>query len=85
MPNLNLPIVIDWTITVTTAPPPPPPGSQAPSFTFQINVFLQNNPNPVSLRVETLDELSAIVGVLSIPGGRLFFNQAGQTLVKSLH
>ncbi len=89
MPHLNLPIVTDWKISVATSPQgqqrPGPPNPSAPTLTFDVAVYLNNSNAPTQLRVETLDELSAIVGVLQIPGGRLYFDQKGQTLIKCLH
>ena len=82
MPTFQFPQVVDWAISITTAPPAPGPGGAA--FGFMVEVFVQNNPQPIVLTVNTVEELSAIVGVLQIPGGRLFFNPNGRTLVKSM-
>ncbi len=84
MPTFNFPLVTDWAVSIITAPSPPAPGS-APTFAFRVDLFLNNNPRSFPLRVETIDELSAVIGVLQIPCGLLWFDQAGQTLIRSLH
>ena len=82
MANFNLPAVTDWAVSVSTAPPAPGPGGATFSFGFQIVV--QGLPQPVLLPINTVEEFTAILGVLQIPVGRLVFNQAGGTLIRTL-
>jgi hypothetical protein len=67
-------------ISIVTAPAQPVAGAP---FTFQVNIQLQTGQQG-ALRVSTVEELMAICAVLQIPGGQLFFNPVGQTLIKSV-
>jgi hypothetical protein len=82
MANFNLPEVIDWAISISTSPPAPGPGGSTFAFGFQI--FLKDRPQPVLLSVATVDEFMAILNLLQIPAGRMMFNQAGGTLIRTL-
>lgn len=83
MPNFNLPQIVDWAILIDTAPPVPGPGGA--TFLGRVDIFLANNPNPVPLVVNSVEELQAIIGVLQIPGGRLFFNAPTRGLIKVMN
>ena len=82
MANFNLPVVTDWVINVQTASAAPGPGES--TFTFSVELFVNSPPQREHLAVNSVEELSAIVGVLQIPRGRMFFNPANRTLIKTL-
>jgi hypothetical protein len=81
--NFNLPLVTDWAISISTSPPAPGPGGATFSFGFQI--FLEGQDQHIQLTVHTVDEFMAILNLLQIPVGRLVFNQAGGTLIRTLN
>lgn len=65
--------VTEWSLIISTLPP------NGSTFAFQAALRLATGVQTV-LRVETMEEFMAIVAILQITNGKLFFNPVGQSL-----